>query len=687
MNELVEFLKKSYSGTIEEVRESEKYLLRREPEREFYLNLFYLAENYEDFNVRISAIIRLIQLLKNNWKEYFTNEIKSIFFEHFVILINSFPSSFEDLMIKFSDYMIEIYFNKEWDIFENAMSLNNIKSDNDIRKILILSLSIFKHFKYAIKEEEEEFYSNFLLLYLDFFSQYFINEYNNRGNLYLILRSFKYICACRIPLILKRDSEIFQVLFEKINYLGIDEKYCYLILKLFNALFKNRFDSFSDKFILSFFNFIINLFLQEISIRIYHVIYKLLLKLFHYNIIITVIFQENLELFFQKFFFSFLIFKEQDKKFSLENPLEFIFNNFSKISTDFFDKKSIICNLIIDLNQSSNIFHIFIQKNLINICFRFINHRNYLIRSLVFYLLSLINFESFPDFLVLQTFESLKDSIFLVRFFASQELSIILRETQNKNEIINLCFPHLDLLFNTLFESFYYCFESRLISILYIYIESFKDYINPYLDKILQLLFSFFNDFATKIHYEYLEGIKESICFLFKTKIKVIDYLYYIDWIMNNFSEYLPIPQIYAIDILNEIIKNVDFEISFWNIFETIPMYVAIHNNESYQEEVNLLTTILIKAKAKNVFNYQSINIIFERTIKVFENDEIYDYKIGLEMLGVIFNSFIEKDTLNPYIKIVFKIIDKCINFQEIYSELSFLISSLFLYDSKFIQQ
>ena len=451
MNELVEFLKKSYSGTIEEVRESEKYLLRREPEREFYLNLFYLAENYEDFNVRISAIIRLIQLLKNNWKEYFTNEIKSIFFEHFVILINSFPSSFEDLMIKFSDYMIEIYFNKEWDIFENAMSLNNIKSDNDIRKILILSLSIFKHFKYAIKEEEEEFYSNFLLLYLDFFSQYFINEYNNRGNLYLILRSFKYICACRIPLILKRDSEIFQVLFEKINYLGIDEKYCYLILKLFNALFKNRFDSFSDKFILSFFNFIINLFLQEISIRIYHVIYKLLLKLFHYNIIIKVIFQENLELFFQKFFFSFLIFNEQDKKCSLENPLEFIFNNFSKISTDFFDKKSIICNLIIDLNQSSNIFHIFIQtlanhlinqenddfvliglfifiiisvfldkevqENLINICFRFINHRNYLIRSLVFYLLSLINFESFPDFLVLQTFESLKDSIFLVRFF------------------------------------------------------------------------------------------------------------------------------------------------------------------------------------------------------------------------------------------------------------------------------
>ena len=34
-----------------------------------------------------------------------------------------------------------------------------------------------------------------------------------------------------------------------------------------------------------------------------------------------------------------------------------------------------------------------VQENLINICFRFINHRNYLIRSLVFYLLSLINFE------------------------------------------------------------------------------------------------------------------------------------------------------------------------------------------------------------------------------------------------------------------------------------------------------
>lgn len=362
LNKVAELLRQSFSGNETEVHEAEQILLNMDISCDFVTTLFDIIKSENmDVPIKYSALIRLKQIVAQNWLVSLNADVKSLIFTNFFEILYSVGPSYNKLFQLFSNIIIDrlIILNECPDLF----SLIQLDPEHQFPSLILLK-SIAHHFKHK-KIDENPLYEQFCNFFIQSTFQLFLDS-QSYSEILLIFNSFYYLIMNNPNYFKTLESQIILGIISKFELFiefQDDETYQQCLKhasKTIHLLFIKSVipADISSDLLISIFNISLRQFTEDLNPRTRNHLTRLICKLFDYQIIIKYFFNDISNIIGNVFLPAFAstevkgeIFDHVFEAYDLYSSSIFIIQSLSIKNPDFLD--------FLQLNLIQFIQHIF----------------------------------------------------------------------------------------------------------------------------------------------------------------------------------------------------------------------------------------------------------------------------------------------------------------------------------------
>lgn len=672
MDDLVQALRYSFSGSPEEIEAAEQMLLSVNLNDGVCGELFRIAMDCRiEKGVRAAALLRIINIIRTVWSQELSRQTKDIVIHGFITLCLDCDEDFRGLMSEMCNCLVRVCFDtpeSAW--IQSALRFETFASDCEKTKLvtLLVSNSLADYLKDHFSKGEQLFRA-FADGYYRSVLEYFVVSQSECHLALIFLTTYKIMHRKRSDDI-DEDPSVIQIMMKRMNMLeSNNRKLKKSILKWTCYTSRCYCGEMECDGLPVLLNLVMNLMNTQEHPSVRCLAAKTFVSLLRLQVVWASI-EKSLQNFMSWMVGMFAL-SPVDVHNAHENPEQFILDNFDtslslytlkgcaqliasemcSISKEF---TVLMLRMIMEYSKCQDeklvfaIFHM-ASSAVLNSVFDctpllpMTESGSLFIRSAVFNIIAHSN-QDYSEDLMRCILAHLCDPAPVVRFFVISAFSSLIQKCPCISDIREHCVPYIHDIFTAFLDVIAFCFEKTLVSAVDSFFKVFGDDVIPWAEPFLNVLIDkFFELSVSPLENEYAMRISTVICEVL-TKVNGIGETRLVSCVVARLIESFPDEPIYQAGVMEMIQAAIDsstvIESYFWDALNAIRMHVIHSGNVCVANEEALLTSLLVKQRSVGVPEGQ-ICEAFERARSIAE----CEMDISFRMLSsLIFGCFENRD-------------------------------------------